>query len=75
VTDLAYGGLFVQCEAKPDVATFIRVSVRVNDLVVEFRGVVRWVGECGVGVQFGALSDAEAHSIEVLLGLPHPERT
>jgi hypothetical protein len=74
VTDLAYGGAFIECDEKPSVATPVRVSVSVKDQPMELRGVVRWTGECGVGIEFRAMGDAEACGIGVLLSLPRPTR-
>jgi hypothetical protein len=74
VTDLAYGGAFVECDEKPTVATSLRVSVSVKGELVELRGVVRWIGERGVGVQFGAMGEAEVYAIGVLLHLRRPTR-
>jgi hypothetical protein len=74
VTDLAHGGLFVECDPKPDVATNVVVRVRVSGQLATFHGVVRWIGESGVGVQFAGLGEAEARAVSVLSSLPRPAR-
>jgi hypothetical protein len=74
ITDLAHGGLYVECDPQPSVATSVIVSVRVNGQLARFPGVVRWIGERGIGVQFTGLGEAEAYAVGVLSSLPDPSR-
>ena len=69
--DISLGGIFIETEAPAPFAAEIVVRVQMktaNGNLAEFDlpGVVRWVRERGMGVQFGLLGVHETHAITEL---------
>ncbi len=74
--DIAVGGMFIETAAPAPFGTDVIVHVRLpgaSDVVV-LPGVVRWVRQGGMGVQFGLLGAIETHLITEI-GRKHAERT
>jgi type IV pilus assembly protein PilZ len=63
--DMSVGGMFIETSTAAPFGSEVTVRVRLpaskSDLTLP--GVVRWVGEGGMGLQFGNLGAKETHEI------------
>jgi len=72
--DISVGGMFIETTAPETFGTEVVIQVKLpgaNDLV-SLPGVVRWVRDGGMGVQFGLLGAKETHLITEI-GRKHSE--
>lgn len=63
--DISLGGMFVETDAPAAFGTHVTVHVHLpgSDNPFALPGIVRWVKETGMGVQFGLLGARETHVI------------
>jgi type IV pilus assembly protein PilZ len=67
--DISVGGMFVDGVVAPFGARVtLRMRLPGDDAAVVVSGVVRWVRDSGVGVQFGLLGARETHAITNVVG-------
>lgn len=65
VGDLSIGGMFFLGEGKLAFGTKVTVNIRFPKPsgALDFPAVVRWLGEGGIGLQFGLVGAKETHAI------------
>jgi type IV pilus assembly protein PilZ len=71
--DISIGGMFIETEATAtfgaDVVVRVRLRTPTGEQDFDLPGVVRWVRNGGMGVQFGLLGALETHAITELAKL------
>ncbi len=69
IRDLSIGGMFFLCEEKVAFGTKVTVHIHFPKPsgTLALPAVVRWVGEDGVGLQFGLTGAKETHAIAQVL--------
>ena len=74
--DISVGGMFIETTAPAGFGAdvIVHVSLPGADTPVSLPGVVRWVRDGGMGVQFGLLGAIETHIITEI-GRKHAEKT
>ena len=67
--DISVGGMFIEVDHVPafNAAVVIYATLPPEKAAFKLPGVVRWVGDGGMGVQFGLLGARETHRITELL--------
>lgn len=66
--DISIGGMFIQTDTPAAFGSEVTVKVKLPTAKAELtlRGVVRWVRDGGMGVQFGLMGALETHAITEL---------
>ena len=79
--DISLGGMFLESDVLPEFGAQIVVTLTMPGEKAPFQipGVVRWMRDGGMGVQFGLLGARETHAItnfvaKSSLNLGHPSR-
>lgn len=67
ISDLGMGGAFVQCEVRPPFGSAVTLAFSHWTGPLRVAATIRWNGDHGVGMQFGAMSARETYAVAEVL--------